>query len=146
MKALRLTVVIIGTVVIVLCSMLAYDYWNNTHHYYLRSANQAGSRLEVYQGKLGSPDFFQQRKFLMETPYLRKQLEPDSCVPYCDISDFQELIMTEISQLPLLERISSYIDSAQFDKAFDLIDKTLQSNNQENSLKAVKFTWKNKYK
>ncbi len=121
-----------------LCSFIAFDYWNNASHYYLRSGDKPDSRLEIYQGKLGSPDFFHQHKFIMETPYLRKQFEPDKCIKQCAIEDYQHILNEEISNLPLQGRILAYIDDGQFDNAFDLIDRTLKSNNVQNSLGAIK--------
>ena len=126
-----------------------YDYYQNASSYHIRSKNTPDARLELWQGKYGSADWFHQQHFIKETRYQRKDIEPDKCVTACNIDNYKDLNNELISNLSLLKRIAAYAESGVFGEfnakdekysktAFGLTQKTFDNANKENSLIAVK--------
>ncbi len=116
-------VVAVGLVGVV----VGYDGWVNYTQVHLRLSPQSGVSdvIEVYQGKLGSFDFFGQQGYVYETDYGRNDIEADKLFNRRPVGEIASLNLEVVEQWPLRERVAGYGELGEFGKAFCLAEATL---------------------
>jgi HEAT repeat protein len=102
-----------------------YDVVINYTNYHMRLSVMKGvsDRIELYQGKADSQDFFGLKDYIAETRYQRAQVEADKLFKERGIGDYHELNSELIGLLPLTERIEAYLRDGQVKKALILVEK-----------------------
>jgi hypothetical protein len=128
-----------GVIFIIGLSYAAYDGGVNytSHHLRLSVKSGVSDAIEVYLGKFGSTDIFRQQKYLGETGYQRAQVEPDKLFDKKPVGDFDALNVDLIGHLPLVDRITAYLESGEINKALKLAKKSISSADRQRSVKVI---------
>jgi HEAT repeat protein len=126
----RASFITAAAILFILMLFVIYDIIANTSSYYMRLSAKIGisDTIEVYRGKLGTPDIFNLNRYQAETVYQRNQLEPDKLFEKKQIGEFNELNIELIGHLPIAERISAYWQAGEIHKALDLADRSISEN------------------
>ena len=111
-------------------SLVAYfgtvAYVHSVSHH-LRLAPGPDNRVEIFKGKFGWPDPFNQKQFYSETTLFSRDIEADKRFERRNISDYQNISDDLIGYRPLVKRISAYGHTGNYRKAFKLYDKTVDT-------------------
>lgn len=77
------------------------------------------SRIEVYGGRYGWPDPFNQQKYIYETKFKRQEIELDKRFEARSIQDKNQSIQELISSLPLREKVAAYANGGFYSKKLE---------------------------
>jgi HEAT repeat protein len=97
-----------------------------SHH--LRLVPGEDNRVEVFTGKHGWPDLFNQKQFYAETFLQSREIEPDKRFQEKGLLDYVDINTDLTGHQPLVKRITAYIKSGNYAKAIDLYEKSLKGN------------------
>ncbi len=98
--------------------------WSMNHfNHHLRLARLVGSHVEVYRGREGWPDLFNQQRYEYETYLPDQDMEPDKRFQTRGILDYIDLNNELTGYRPFAERIHGYIEHGNFSKALELQEK-----------------------
>nr|MEC4582221.1 HEAT repeat domain-containing protein [Candidatus Parabeggiatoa sp.] len=138
----RIKKVSLGTGAVVVTgalSFVAWDVWVNYSTYHLRLSIKSGLSdvVEVYRGKAGSYDFFNQQSFVRETVYERNEIETDKLFVERLVVEFEQLNTEVVGRLPLADRIAAYLDNGDLNKALALARCAISDNDMQLSEKVI---------
>ncbi len=115
----------IATILVLLC-VTAYDITMNLTNYHLRLSPKGFSdQIELWRGSSKSWDVFKIAHYTAETPYKRNQVEVDKQFLRKPVSQYTHLTQELIGDLPIVDRISTYWEVGEVEKALELADKSI---------------------
>ncbi|MDD5394079.1 MAG: HEAT repeat domain-containing protein [Thiothrix sp.] len=113
--------------------------WGMNHfNHHLRLAKLEGSRVEVYGGKEGWSDLFNQQQYAYETSLPSQDMEPDKRFQERGILDYKDLNNELTGYRPFAERIHGYIEQGNFSKALELKEKAFSGGSPEISRDVIR--------
>ncbi|MCP4698512.1 MAG: hypothetical protein GY862_16920, partial [Gammaproteobacteria bacterium] len=113
----------VGVVLTGSLALVAYDGWSNAVRYHFRLSTKAGGSdaIELWQGETDPLfDLFGQRRFLKETAYGRRDLEPDKLFYQRQVLMPAAFNPELIERLPLTARLQGQLDNADLNTALCL--------------------------
>ena len=135
----RVTFRFAAVVLVFLIIFVANDIISNLNNRYLQISLKTGpsARLEINRGKINTLDILDLKEYKIESVYKRSQLSPDKVFSKKQISNPNKSHLEIIGNLPIVKRISAYLETGEIDKALELADKSITGDDISASKKII---------